>query len=205
MVAATEVTLPEVLKPRELWTALPTHSKALRRKTAAMPCRAQRGDLRSRRGRLTIYVGNVQTGHDPQERVCVRMRGFREQVTCCSRLNNLSSVHHVDTVTHVTHNGKVMRNEHKSQPERVLKILHQGPGFRVASRAQFRALLARIVQNHLRDRFRYAVAKVRSVERAVPFGDEEALDLDLASTGVRSPGSEIDRNERRAWSSRSAP
>jgi RNA polymerase sigma-70 factor (ECF subfamily) len=83
--------------------------------------------------------------------------------------------------------------------EAMLKILRHGPHFVTSHRDRFRALLARVVQNVLTDRFRYSSAEKRSVARTAPFEEMEVLDLDLPSREVRGPGSEVEHRERRGW------
>lgn len=81
----------------------------------------------------------------------------------------------------------------------MLEVLEYGPRFAVTDRARFRALLARIVENDLRDRHRYLRRQRRDVARGTARASDTVLELDPAARSVTSPSELAERDERRAW------
>jgi RNA polymerase sigma-70 factor (ECF subfamily) len=83
--------------------------------------------------------------------------------------------------------------------EVMLQVLRDGPRFQIADDHHFRALLARIVENVIRDRHGYHTAARRSprLERAV--SGETVLTLDSPRGPGATPSQELDKSERQAW------
>ena len=81
----------------------------------------------------------------------------------------------------------------------VLEVLEYGPRFVTANRAQFRGLVARIVENVLRDRHDHAVAKKRDPRRESPLPSQSVVHLDAGYDPVTRPSEDAMRAERQAW------
>jgi RNA polymerase sigma-70 factor (ECF subfamily) len=81
----------------------------------------------------------------------------------------------------------------------MLEALSYGPKFVVSDLAQFRSLLARIVENMLRDRIEYLTAKKRDLGRQSPLPSGSVLDLDPAARSVTRPSEAADANENQTW------
>ena len=81
--------------------------------------------------------------------------------------------------------------------EAMMNLLQYLPRFRIADDASFRGLLARIVENVIRDQRRWfdALRRRRSVEQALP--EDSVLDLDTGS--LESPSAVLARHENEAW------
>ncbi|MCR9243701.1 MAG: sigma-70 family RNA polymerase sigma factor [bacterium] len=81
----------------------------------------------------------------------------------------------------------------------IVDVLRCAPRFRLSDRQAFRALIARLVENAIRDRHAYHSAACRDVrrERAVP--RDSVLDLDPPQRGVTRPSAVAARNEDAAW------
>ncbi|MCC6671200.1 MAG: sigma-70 family RNA polymerase sigma factor [Planctomycetes bacterium] len=79
----------------------------------------------------------------------------------------------------------------------VLQILRYGPRFLLSDRDQFRALIARIVENQVRMRHRYLHQEKRDVGREQPIpGSDTVLNLDSSQT---APSQAAMRNEASSW------
>lgn len=83
--------------------------------------------------------------------------------------------------------------------EVVLDFLRDGPRFQVQSTAQLRALLARIVENTLRDRNDWYRAKRRFLAGQVSLPTDTVLQLDPALQRGTTPSQGAQRNEVREW------
>jgi RNA polymerase sigma-70 factor (ECF subfamily) len=81
----------------------------------------------------------------------------------------------------------------------VIEVLAYTPRFVTDDRARFRGLLARIVENHLRDAHDHHQAGRRTPARERPLPDDSVLDLDAPRRTITEPGSRAARNEREAW------
>lgn len=84
--------------------------------------------------------------------------------------------------------------------EAMVEVLNYTPRFRVSNEAQFRALLARIIENTLRDQHEWYTARRRDIARDRPFKPDTVLDLDgdLERT-PKTPSNVVDQEEREAW------
>lgn len=81
----------------------------------------------------------------------------------------------------------------------VLEFLRDGPRFVVRDGAQFRNLLARVVENMLRDRNDWYRAKRRDLARDAPLPSESVLPLDPALATSTTPSRDAARGEMREW------
>jgi RNA polymerase sigma-70 factor (ECF subfamily) len=81
----------------------------------------------------------------------------------------------------------------------VLDVLQYTPRFLTDDRRQFRALVARIVENHLRDAHDHHAAQRRTPARERPVPTDSVLDLGVAASTVTRPDAAAERNEQEAW------
>ncbi|HEX5051375.1 MAG TPA: sigma-70 family RNA polymerase sigma factor [Planctomycetota bacterium] len=81
----------------------------------------------------------------------------------------------------------------------VVDVLRSGPRFVTADQAQFRALLCRIVENVLSDRWHGLHAQRRAVTRERPLPSDTVLGLDAPSAGTTRPGEAAARAEDAEW------
>ena len=79
--------------------------------------------------------------------------------------------------------------------EAMLEVLHYGPKFASESLHRFRALLARIIENMLRDRNDWYRAKRRTISREQPLPSDSILDLDRPDRSVTRPSVDAGRRE----------
>jgi RNA polymerase sigma factor (sigma-70 family) len=80
-----------------------------------------------------------------------------------------------------------------------IEVLKYGPRFHVSDDGRFRALLARIIENVLRDRNDWYRAKRRAISRESPLSRDTVLDLDPPRESAERPSQAAVRNERQAW------
>jgi len=101
--------------------------------------------------------------------------------------------------------GDRLRAHEESQDhvqEAVIDVLTYGPRFEVTSNEHFRALLARIVENNLRDRGRWLGRERRDVRRNQPIPSDTVLQLDPPVRCVTRPseaGTRVEREEQKEW------
>ena len=91
--------------------------------------------------------------------------------------------------------GPLLRDDVQSLDlvqEVALDALEYGPRFRVTTRAQLRALLARMVENNIRDRGRYRNAQKRDLRRQQPM----TTSIDL-SASITRPDHRVEKAELR--------
>jgi len=83
--------------------------------------------------------------------------------------------------------------------EAMLHVLRYGPRFVTDNRDAFRRLLARIVENSLRDMADFHGAERRALrrERAIP--SDSVLHLDRPHESVTRPSENAERHEQEAW------
>jgi RNA polymerase sigma-70 factor (ECF subfamily) len=81
----------------------------------------------------------------------------------------------------------------------VIRVLAYTPRFVTDDRARFRALLARIVENHLRDAHEHHMAACRSPARERPLASDSLLDLDRPERTVTRPSEHAERGDEEAW------
>ena len=83
--------------------------------------------------------------------------------------------------------------------EAVVDFMEYGPRFELANEKQLRALLARIVENNLRDENKRLHRKRRDIAREGNAASDTILRLDPAVESVATPSRIVDREERRSW------
>lgn len=81
----------------------------------------------------------------------------------------------------------------------VVDLLRNGPRFVVRDQSCFRALLTRIVENVLVDRWHWLHRARRNVDRERPLEAGAVLDLDLPTSGGTRPDDAAARAEDREW------
>jgi RNA polymerase sigma-70 factor (ECF subfamily) len=81
----------------------------------------------------------------------------------------------------------------------VMNVLHYTPRFVTDNRRHFRALLARILENHLRDAHDHHAAAMRTPARERPVPSDSVLDIDMPQRTVTQPGAAAERHEEEAW------
>lgn len=81
----------------------------------------------------------------------------------------------------------------------LLQVLAYVPRFVTGDRANFRALLGRMLENHLRDAHDHHAAAKRTPLRERPVPSDSVLDLDRPQQSVTQPSSAAARNEHTAW------
>lgn len=83
--------------------------------------------------------------------------------------------------------------------EAAIQFLQYGPRFHVSDAKHFRALLARIVENVLRDKNDWYSARRRELARERPLPSDTILSLDPPRSPVRTPSKIAQRHEDEAW------
>lgn len=81
----------------------------------------------------------------------------------------------------------------------VADFLRDAPRFQVRDEAQFRALLARVVENTLRDRNDWFRARRRDLGRNAPLASDSVLALDPTLSAGTTPSGAAQRSEVRQW------
>lgn len=81
----------------------------------------------------------------------------------------------------------------------LVEVLAYVPRFVTGDRANFRALLARMLENHLRDAHDHHAAQKRTPLRERPVPSDSVLDLDGPQRSVTQPGTAAAANEQAAW------
>lgn len=83
--------------------------------------------------------------------------------------------------------------------EAMVRVLKSGPQFRVSDRRHFRALLAVLIENTLREEHRFHRRERRNPDRRKPLPRDSVLDLDPPRRGVTRPSVVAHREEEAAW------
>ncbi len=83
--------------------------------------------------------------------------------------------------------------------EAMVDALRDGPHFVIENVDGFRALLARIVENNLRDRCRRMKRERRDIRRQRAMPNESVLQLDAPARSITEPPTAAERNECAAW------
>jgi RNA polymerase sigma factor (sigma-70 family) len=81
----------------------------------------------------------------------------------------------------------------------LLEFLRDAPRFQVRDEAQLRALLARVIENTLRDKNEWFRAKRRALRPTLGLPDDSVLDLHSGVVQSSTPSRGAERDERRAW------
>jgi RNA polymerase sigma-70 factor, ECF subfamily len=98
--------------------------------------------------------------------------------------------------------GPLLRGRGETQDyvqDAMLRVLAYVPRFVTGNRSGFRALLARMIENHLRDAHDHHAALRRSPLRECSVPSDSVLDLDRPERSVTQPGSKAERNEQASW------
>ncbi len=83
--------------------------------------------------------------------------------------------------------------------EAMVEVLKYGPRFVMADRRKFRSLLARIIENVLRDQHDHHNAQRRAAHRQKSMPQDSILDLDGSLRSVTRPSEHAMRSERESW------
>lgn len=81
----------------------------------------------------------------------------------------------------------------------LLDFLRDAPRFQVRDEAQLRSLLARVLENTLRDKHEWFRAKRRFLAEVVPMPSDSVLDLNSGAVQSNTPSRAVSREESRAW------
>lgn len=81
----------------------------------------------------------------------------------------------------------------------MIQVLEYGPRFEVADEDHFRRLLARIVENSLRGKYRHMRRDRRDVRRERNIDSDTILSLDPPQREVTRPSQHADQHEQVAW------
>ncbi|HEX5051327.1 MAG TPA: RNA polymerase sigma factor [Planctomycetota bacterium] len=104
---------------------------------------------------------------------------------------------------HVEHRlGGLLRQQGEADDyvhDAMVDFLRDAPRFQVRDGAQFRGLLARVVENTLRDRNDWFRAKRRDLGRRAPLPSESVLALDPNLQLTTTPSRDATRSEVRDW------
>jgi RNA polymerase sigma factor (sigma-70 family) len=111
---------------------------------------------------------------------------------------------HRDAVRALVHQrlGGFLRQREETDDfvqEAMLQVLRDGPRFQIADDRHFRLLLARIVENVIRDRHGYHTAGRRAPARERAISRESVLVLDPPRAGAATPSQITDQREQEAW------
>ena len=98
--------------------------------------------------------------------------------------------------------GPLLRGRGETQDyvqDAMLRVLEYVPRFVTGNRSGFRSLLARMIENHLRDAHDHHAAQRRTPLRERPVPEDSVLDLDQPQRSVTQPVSKAERSEQAAW------
>jgi RNA polymerase sigma-70 factor (ECF subfamily) len=98
--------------------------------------------------------------------------------------------------------GPMLRMKAESEDfvqDAMVDVLRNGPRFLISSHEHFRALMARIVENVLRDQYERFNAGRRRVDREQPMPQESILPLDAGARSVTRPSQAVQRDEAKDW------
>jgi len=98
--------------------------------------------------------------------------------------------------------GPELRNMVESSDivqDAAIQFFRYGPRIHISDENHFCALLARIIENVLRDKHKWFTARRREVARARPLPDDTVLHLDPPRASIQTPSQSLDRHEREAW------
>jgi RNA polymerase sigma-70 factor (ECF subfamily) len=79
----------------------------------------------------------------------------------------------------------------------VVQFMQYAPRFTVSDKAHFRALLLKVVESTLHNKYRWFMARRREMARERPLPADTVLYLD--SGAARTPSKSAERHEREAW------
>lgn len=105
--------------------------------------------------------------------------------------------HHLDWITDYVHGriGGQLRGRAETMDfvqASMVDFLKHGPRFEIPDESAFRALLARVAENNIRDHHRHFNRKKRDIKRTEPLGSNSVLG---ANKGVTRPSQHAQRDE----------
>ncbi|MHC4512215.1 MAG: RNA polymerase sigma factor [Planctomycetota bacterium] len=83
--------------------------------------------------------------------------------------------------------------------EAMVEILRYGPRFVMSNRAQFRGLMAKVIENVIRGQYDRFTALRRELHRERPVPSDTVLNLDPPQVSVTRPSQNFQRKEGAAW------
>lgn len=81
----------------------------------------------------------------------------------------------------------------------MVQFLRYGPKFHLSNDMQFRGLLAKIIQNVLRDKYDWFTAQRRAIAKERPIPADTVLNLDPLHSNVNTPSQIVYKHEQEAW------
>ena len=81
----------------------------------------------------------------------------------------------------------------------MIEVLNYGPRFISTSQSKFRNIVARIIENVLRDKHDWHKAKRRAMSRERSIPRDSVIDLDRPMDSVTRPSEKAQQNERESW------
>jgi RNA polymerase sigma-70 factor (ECF subfamily) len=98
--------------------------------------------------------------------------------------------------------GPVLRSKGETLDyvqDAMIQFLRYGPRFAVTRDDDFRALLVRVVENSIRNKYDWLTARRRDIAREKPLPSETVLSLDPGAGGRATPSQSVERHEREGW------
>jgi RNA polymerase sigma factor (sigma-70 family) len=83
--------------------------------------------------------------------------------------------------------------------ESLIQFLRYGPRIKLSNDNQLRALLSRIIENVIRDRYAWFTARRRNIARERPLAPDTVLNLDPPQGKPKSPSQIVANQEEEAW------
>ena len=81
----------------------------------------------------------------------------------------------------------------------MIEFLRYGPRIVISDDDHFRALIVRIVENSLRNKYDWFTAQRRAIARERPIPSDTILRLDPPKDSVKTPSQSVQRHEDEAW------
>ena len=81
----------------------------------------------------------------------------------------------------------------------MVEVLQYAPRFVSADTTRFRNIVARIIENMLRDKHDWYKAKRRALSKEIPVPSDSVLNLDRPRESVTRPSENATRHERESW------
>lgn len=81
----------------------------------------------------------------------------------------------------------------------VVQFLTYAPSFTISVEAEFRALLLKVVESTLLNKYDWYTARRRQMSRERPLPSDTVLSLDCPQGVVKTPSKSAERHEREAW------
>jgi len=83
--------------------------------------------------------------------------------------------------------------------EALIQFLKYGPRIRLSDDRHFRALLCRIIENVIHDKYAWFNARRRDIAKERPLPTDMVLNLELSTDGQASPSQIVQKQEEEAW------